>query len=162
MANLSTAAAVRIREICGSYSEEKTPLIMILSDIQNEFGYIPVEVQELVSDCTGISVPEIHGVVTFYSLFSQEPKGKYVIGCCLGTACYVKGAQQVVDQFSEILGIGPGETTEDGMFSIDALRCLGACAAAPAVTINGRIYARVKPNEVAGIVAEYRQEGGEA
>ena len=162
MAKLSTVAAARIREICDSYAEEKTPLIMIPSDIQNEFGYIPVDVQELVSDCTGISVPEIHGVVTFYSLFSQEPKGKYVIGCCLGTACYVKGAQQVVDQFSEILGIGPGETTEDGMFSIDALRCLGACAAAPAVTINGRIYARVKPNEVAGIVAEYRQEGGEA
>ena len=162
MAHLNDAAAARIKEICDSYAHEKTPLIMILSDIQNEFGYIPVEVQEAVSDNTGISVPEIHGVVTFYSLFSQEPKGKYVIGCCLGTACYVKGAQKVIDQFSEILGIQPGETTEDGLFSIDALRCLGACAAAPAVTINGKIYSRVKVNEVAGIIAEYRQKGGEA
>ena len=162
MAHLSEAAVAKIHEICDSYAQEKTPLIMILSDIQNEFGYIPVDVQEEVSNYTGISVPEIHGVVTFYSLFSQEPKGKYVIGCCLGTACYVKGAQQIIDQFCEILGIQPGETTEDGLFSIDALRCLGACAAAPAVTINGKIYARVKVNEVAGIVAEYRQKGGEA
>jgi len=162
MAHLNETAMARIREICDSYSKEKTPLIMILSDIQNEFGYIPVEVQEAVSNFTGISVPEIHGVVTFYSLFSQEPKGKYVIGCCLGTACYVKGAQQVIDQFCEILGIQPGGTTEDGQFSIDALRCLGACAAAPAVTINGKIYSRVKVNEVAGIIAEYRGEGGVA
>ena len=162
MAHLSEAAVAKIHEICDSYAQEKTPLIMILSDIQNEFGYIPVDVQEEVYNYTGISVPEIHGVVTFYSLFSQEPKGKYVIGCCLGTACYVKGAQQIIDQFCEILGIQPGETTEDGLFSIDALRCLGACAAAPAVTINGKIYARVKVNEVAGIVAEYRQKGGEA
>ena len=162
MAGLSDASVAKIQEICDRYAAEKTPLIMILSDIQNEFGYIPMDVQELVSDITGISVPEIHGVVTFYSLFSQEPKGKYIIGCCLGTACYVKGAQQIIDQFSEILGIKPGETTEDGLFSIDALRCLGACAAAPAVTINGKIYSRVKVNEVAGIVAEYRQKGGEA
>ena len=162
MASLNDAAVAKIHEICDSYAKERTPLIMILSDIQNEFGYIPVEVQEEVANYLGISVPEIHGVVTFYSLFSQEPKGKYVIGCCLGTACYVKGAQQIIDQFSEILGIAPGETTEDGLFSIDALRCLGACAAAPAVTINGKIYARVKVNEVAGIVAEYRQKGADA
>ena len=162
MAHLNETALAKIREICESYAQENTPLIMILSDIQNEFGYIPVEVQEAVSNFTGISVPEIHGVVTFYSLFSQEPKGKYVIGCCLGTACYVKGAQQIIDQFCEILGIQPGGTTKDGLFSIDALRCLGACAAAPAVTINGKIYSRVKPNEVAEIIAEYRQEGGVA
>ena len=162
MARLNDAAVAKIHKICDSYANERTPLIMILSDIQNEFGYIPVDVQEEVADYLGISVPEVHGVVTFYSLFSQEPKGKYVIGCCLGTACYVKGAQQIMDQFSEILGIGPGETTEDGLFSIDALRCLGACAAAPAVTINGKIYARVKVNQVAGIVAEYRQKGAEA
>ena len=135
---------------------------MILSDIQNTFGYIPVDVQEEVANYLGMSVPEVHGVVTFYSLFTQEPKGKYVIGCCLGTACYVKGAQQIIDQFSEILGIGPGQTTEDGLFSIDALRCLGACAAAPAVTINGKIYSKVQVNEVAGIIAEYRQKGENA
>ena len=133
---------------------------MILSDIQKEFGYIPLEAQEIVSQKTGISVAEIYGVVTFYSFFSLAPKGKYVIGCCLGTACYVKGAQQIIDKFSEILGIGAGETTEDGLFTIDALRCIGACAAAPAVTINGKIYARVTVSDVPGIIAEYKEKEG--
>ena len=91
MAKLSDAAIAKINEICNRYTDEKTPLIMILSDIQREFGYVPLEVQEIVSRKTGISVAEIYGVVTFYSFFSLTPKGKYVIGCCLGTACYVKG-----------------------------------------------------------------------
>ena len=162
MAHLQEAAVQKIEAICDKYSGENTPLIMILSEIQREFGYVPLEVQEVVSKKTGISVAEIYGVVTFYSFFSLKPKGKYVIGCCLGTACYVKGAQQIIDQFCEILGIKPGETTEDGMFTIDELRCIGACAAAPAVTINGKIYARVKVNDVAGIIAEYRDQGGVA
>ncbi len=156
MAHLSEAAVCKIEEICDRYLGEKTPLIMILSDIQKEYGYIPLEVQEIVSAKTGISVAEIYGVVTFYSFFSLEPTGKYVIGCCLGTACYVKGAQQIVDKFSEILGIKPGETTKDGLFTIDALRCIGACAIAPAVTINGKIYPHVKVNEVTHIVDEYK------
>ena len=156
MAHLSEAAVAKINEICDRYEGEKTPLMMILSDIQKEYGYIPLDVQQIVSERTGVSVAEIYGVVTFYSFFSLKPKGKYVIGCCLGTACYVKGAQQIIDQFCEILGIRPGETTEDGMFTIDELRCIGACAAAPAVTINGKIYARVKVNDVAGIIAEYK------
>lgn len=158
MAHLNGAAVAQINAICDRYANERTPLIMILSDIQREFGYVPLEVQELVSKRTGISVADISGVVTFYSLFSTEPKGKYVIGCCLGTACYVKGAQQVIDQFCQILGIQPGETTEDGLFTIDALRCLGACAAAPSVSINGKIYARVKVNDVPEIIAEYREK----
>ena len=162
MAHLSEKALERIGEICEQYESEATPLMMILSDIQREFGYVPLEVQEIVSARTGISVAEIYGVVTFYSFFSLVPKGKYVIGCCLGTACYVKGAQQIIDQFCEILGIKPGETTEDGLFTIDALRCIGACAAAPAVTINGKIYARVSVKDIPGIIAEYRQEGGAA
>ena len=107
MAHLSEAAVAKINEICDRYADERTPLMMILSDVQKEYGYIPLEVQELVSERTGISVAEIYGVVTFYSFFSLNPKGKYVIGCCLGTACYVKGAQQVIDKFSEILGIKP-------------------------------------------------------
>lgn len=159
MAHLSEAAVAKIEAICDRYQAEKTPLIMILSAVQNEFGYVPLEVQEIISARTGIPVADIYGVVTFYSLFSLEPKGKFVIGCCLGTACYVKGAQQVIDQFCEILGIQPGETTPDGLFSIDALRCIGACAAAPAVTINGRVYARVKMDDVAQIVASYREKG---
>ena len=156
MAHLSEAAEAKIREICKRYAGEPTPLMMILSDIQKEYGYIPLEVQEIVSAETGVSVAEIYGVVTFYSFFSLQPKGKYIIGCCLGTACYVKGAQQVIDKFSELLGIGVGETTEDGLFTIDALRCIGACALAPAVTINGKIYPRVTVKDVEKIIAEYK------
>lgn len=156
MAHLSEAAVLQINAICDRYVDEKTPLMMILSDIQKEYGYIPLEVQELVSQRTGISVAEIYGVVTFYSFFSLKPKGKYVIGCCLGTACYVKGAQQVIDKFSEILGIQPGETTEDGLFTIDALRCIGACGIAPAVSINGQVYPKVSVSNVPNIVKEYK------
>ncbi len=160
MAHLSEAAAAKIVEICDRYAEETTPLMMILSDIQKEYGYIPLEVQELVSQKTGISVAEIYGVVTFYSFFSLQPKGKYIIGCCLGTACYVKGAQKVIDKFSEILGIKPGESTEDGLFTIDALRCIGACGIAPAVSINGKVYPKVQVSAVPGIIEELRQQGG--
>ncbi len=155
MAHLSEAAIAQINAICDRYVGENTPLMMILSDIQKEYGYIPLEVQEIVSERTGISVAEIYGVVTFYSFFSLTPKGKYVIGCCLGTACYVKGAQQVIDKFSEILGIKPGETTKDGLFTIDALRCIGACGIAPAVSINGQVYPKVSVNAVPRIVDEY-------
>ncbi len=162
MAHLSEAAVAKITEICARYAEEKTPLMMILSDVQREYGYIPLEVQELISEKTGVSVAEIYGVVTFYSFFSLNPKGKYVIGCCLGTACYVKGAQQVIDKFSELLGIAPGETTEDGLFTLDALRCIGACGIAPAVTINGKVYPKLEVSAIPAIVEEYRKEGGEA
>ena len=160
MAHISENGVKKICEICDRYANEKTPLMMILSDIQNEYGYIPLEVQQIVSQKTGISVAEIYGVVTFYSFFSLEPKGKYVIGCCLGTACYVKGAQQIIDKFSEILGIKAGETTADGMFTIDALRCIGACGIAPAVSINGKVYPKVTVPQVAKIVEEYRAMGG--
>ncbi len=160
MAHLSEAAVATINEICARYADEKTPLMMILSDIQREYGYIPLEVQEIVSEKTGISVAEIYGVVTFYSFFSLKPKGKYVIGCCLGTACYVKGAQQVIDKFSELLGIAPGETSEDGLFTLDALRCIGACGIAPAVTINGKVYPKLSVSDIPAIVEEYRKEGG--
>lgn len=156
MPKLSEAAVAQINAICDRYAEETTPLMMILSDIQKEYGYIPVDVQEIVSARTGISVAEIYGVVTFYSFFSLKPKGKYIIGCCLGTACYVKGAQQIIDKFSEILGIQPGETTEDGLFTIDALRCIGACGIAPAVTINGTVYPKMTTDQVVKIIDEYR------
>ena len=161
MARLSEAAVSQIEAICDRYVGENTPLIMILSDIQNEYGYVPLEVQEIVSAKTGISVAEIYGVVTFYSFFSLTPKGKYVIGCCLGTACYVKGAHNIMDIFSEILGIRPGETTSDGLFTIDALRCIGACAAAPAVMINGKVHARVTVEDALKLIDYYR-EGGAA
>ena len=158
MAHLQEAAAAKINEICDRHIGQKTPLIMILSDIQNEYGYIPLEVQELVSARTGISVAEIYGVVTFYSFFSLTPKGKYVIGCCLGTACYVKGAQQVIDKFSEILNIKPGETSEDGLFTLDALRCIGACGIAPAVSINGKVYSKVAVKDVPVIIDQLKAD----
>ena len=157
MSKLNATAVAQIEEICDRYTDEKTPLMMILSDIQNEYGYIPLDVQEIVSKKTGISVAESYGVVTFYSFFSLTPKGKYVIGCCLGTACYVKGAQNVIDKFSELLKIGPGETTEDGLFTLDALRCIGACGIAPAVSISGKVYPKVEVGQVAGIIDSYRQ-----
>ena len=156
MAHLQEAAVKQINAICDRYINERTPLMMILSDIQKEYGYIPLEVQELVSERTGISVAEIYGVVTFYSFFSLKPKGKYVIGVCLGTACYVKGAQQIIDKFSDIIGIKPGETSEDGLFTLDALRCIGACGIAPALTINGKVYPKLTVDAVPGIVAEYK------
>ena len=156
MAHLQAHAKKQIIEIISRYKDERTPLMMILSDIQKEFGYIPLEVQELVSEEIGVPVAEIYGVVTFYSFFSLNPKGKYVIGVCLGTACYVKGAQQVIDKFSEILNIKPGETTEDGLFTLEALRCIGACGIAPAVTINGKVYPKLTVDAVPKIVDEYK------
>lgn len=160
MAHLQASAVKQITEIVERYKNETTPLMMILSDIQREYGYIPLEVQELVSSLTGIPVSEIYGVVTFYSFFSLTPKGKYVIGVCLGTACYVKGSQLILDKFSELLGIKPGETTEDCLFTLDVLRCVGACAIAPAVSINGKVYPQVQVSQVEGIIKEYRAKEG--
>lgn len=158
MAHLQDAAVKQITEIVNRYKDEGTPLMMILSDIQKEYGYIPLEVQELVSSLTGIPVSDIYGVVTFYSFFSLTPKGKYVIGVCLGTACYVKGSQLVLDKFEDLLKIKSGETTEDGLFTLDALRCLGACAMAPAVSINGKVYSKVEVSQVEKIIEEYRNK----
>lgn len=157
MAHLQAHAVKQITEIVERYKNEETPLMMILEAIQSEYGYIPLEVQELVSKLTGIPVAEIYGVVTFYSFFSLTPKGKYVIGVCLGTACYVKGGQLVMDKFQEQLGIKVGETTADGLFTLDALRCIGACGIAPAISINGKVYPKMDPSKVAGIIKEYRQ-----
>lgn len=147
-----------VEQICDSYKDEPSPLMMILSAIQKKYGYIPLEVQEIVSRKTGIPVAEIYGVVTFYSFFSLKPKGKYVLGICLGTACYVKNSQAIVDKFSALLGIAPGETTDDGLFTIEAVRCIGACALAPAMTINGKVYPKVTPDQVGMIIDEYRKK----
>lgn len=162
MAHLQEHAKKQIKEIVDRYKDEKTPLMMILETIQNEYGYVPLEVQEYVSELIDIPVAEIYGVVTFYSLFSLTPKGKYVVGVCLGTACYVKGSQQVMDKFTEILKIKPGETTEDGLFTLDALRCIGACGIAPAITINGKVYPKVALNQVASIIKELRNKETES
>ena len=151
-----------VKAICDEFANEPSPLMMILSAVQKKYGYIPLEVQKVISEKTGIPVAEIYGVVTFYSFFSLNPKGKYVLGICLGTACYVKSSQQVIDKFSSVLGIGPGETTADGLFTIEAVRCIGACALAPAMSINGKVLPKVTPAQVDKIIAEYRAKEQEA
>ena len=151
-----------VKDICDQYANEPSPLMMILSAIQKKYGYIPLEVQQIISEKTGIPVAEIYGVVTFYSFFSLKPKGKYVLGICLGTACYVKSSQQVIDKFSSLLGIEAGETTKDGLFTIEAIRCIGACALAPAMSVNGKVYPKVTPDQVGKIIEEYRNKEAEA
>ena len=153
---LRSEAVKQIKEICARYKNEPSPLMIVLTDVQKEYGYIPLEVQEVISAELNIPVSDIYGVVTFYSFFSLKPKGKYVIGVCIGTACYVKGSQNVLDKFAEILNIKCGETTEDGLFTLDGLRCIGACGIAPAISINGKVYPKVQLSEVAKIVEEYR------
>ncbi len=156
--NIRADVRKKVEDICQSYSDEPSPLMMILSDVQKQFGYIPLEIQEIISQKTGIPVAEIYGVVTFYSFFSLKPKGKYVVGICLGTACYVKNSQAVLDKFNQLLGAGPGETTEDGLFTVEAIRCIGACALAPALSVNGKVYPKVTPDQVQKIIDEYRSK----
>ena len=150
-----------IKEICSRYKNEPSPLMLILADVQKEYGYIPLEVQEIISNETNIPVSDIYGVVTFYSFFSLKPKGRYIIGVCIGTACYVKGGQNVLDKFSELLKIKPGQTTEDGLFTLDGLRCIGACGIAPAISINGRVYPKVKLSDISNIIEDYRKRSKE-
>ncbi len=155
---LRKEAVNQIKEICSRYKDEPSPLMLVLADVQNEYGYIPLEVQEVISAELGIPVSDIYGVVTFYSFFSLKPKGRYVIGVCIGTACYVKGGQNVLDKFSELLKIKIGQTSEDGLFTLDGLRCIGACGIAPAISVNGKVYPKVKLSDVANIIAEYRNK----
>jgi NADH:ubiquinone oxidoreductase 24 kD subunit len=147
-----------VKSICNRYKDEPSPLMLILSDVQKEYGYIPLEVQEIIADEIKVPVSEVYGVVTFYNFFSLTPKGKYVIGVCIGTACYVKGGQNVEDKFSELLHIKPGETTPDGKFTIDSLRCIGACALAPALSINGKVYPKMTVDKVATVLKEYQDK----
>ena len=139
-------------------STMESPLIAILSEIQATFGYVDLEVQELVAEELGISKSDVYGVVSFYSYFSMKPKGKYVIQVCFGTACYVKGGEAVLNEFYSKLGIKPGETSEDGLFSVDALRCIGACSLAPVVSVNGKVYPHVSMGDVTKILDEYRKK----
>lgn len=155
---LRKEAVNQIKEICSRYKDEPSPLMLVLADVQNEYGYIPLEVQEVISSELNIPVSDIYGVVTFYSFFSLKPKGRYVIGVCIGTACYVKGGQNVLDKFSELLKIKIGQTSEDGLFTLDGLRCIGACGIAPAISINGKVYPKVKLSDVSNIIAEYRNK----
>ena len=133
------------------------PLMPILHEAQRIFGCIPLEVQKLVSKETGVTIAEINGVVTFYSSFTQNPKGDHVIGVCLGTPCYVRGAQIILDTVKKELGIDVGETTEDGYFTLDAIRCIGTCGMAPVMAVDEDVIGEMSVEKVKKIIKERRK-----
>ncbi|MCF8223091.1 MAG: NADH-quinone oxidoreductase subunit NuoE [Bacteroidales bacterium] len=146
----------KIKEITASFNNEEHELINVLHKCQQHFGYLPAEVQEVISDEMDIPTAKIYGIVTFYSFFTMTPKGKNPISICMGTACYVRGGEKVLDEFKKELGIEAGQTTKDGKFSISSLRCVGACGLAPVVLIGEKTYGRVAPDDVKEILAEYK------
>ena len=138
------------------HKDEPGALMPVLQEAQNIFGYVPQDVQQIIADGLGTTLAEVYGVATFYAQFSLEPKGQYVVDVCLGTACYVKGSQKVLDKLSEELKIPVGKTTPDGVFTLNATRCLGACGLAPVMMINDEVYGRLTPDEVPAILNKYR------
>ena len=146
------------KEIIGKYSKEKNQLIAILNDVQERYGYIPKQAQMVISEELEIPMAEIYGVITFYSRFTLAPKGKYNISICLGTACYVKGAQKLLDRAIERLEIKPGEVTPDGKFSIDDVRCVGACGLAPVFMINDEVYGNATVKQFDEVIDKYINE----
>lgn len=147
---------LKIDETINRYKNKKGALIPILHDIQNELGFLPVEAQKKVAKELNIPEKEVYGVVTFYSFFSLTPRGKNNIKVCLGTACFVKGGKKIADKISKELGIEPGQTTPDRMYSLQINRCLGACAIAPIIVINDKIYQKVKLDEVINIIFAHK------
>jgi len=135
----------------------RSALMQVLQEAQNIYGYLPLEVQREVSKGLGVSVAEIYGVVSFYSFFSLVPKGENVVSMCLGTACYVKGAQKIMDKIEQDLGIKPGECAADMKFSLSACRCVGACGLAPVMMVNEDVYGRLEPDEIPSILAKYKE-----
>ena len=148
---------VKLKEICKSFNNEPGELINVLHKSQESFGYLPAEVQEIVARELGLSVAKVYGVVTFYSFFTMIPKGKHPISICTGTACYVRGAEKVLDEFKRVLKISVGETTPDGKFSMSCLRCVGACGLASVVMVGDKVYGRVSPDGVKDILKEYEE-----
>jgi NADP-reducing hydrogenase subunit HndA len=146
-----------IREICAQYENKESELINVLHQVQGKLGYLPAEVQELVARELKTSVARVFGVVTFYSFFTMIPQGEFPISICMGTACYVRGAEQVLAEFKRQLKVEVGESTSDGKFSINCLRCVGACGLAPVVTVGEKVFGRVAPSDVKKIIAEYRE-----
>ena len=144
-----------VKKVIAECNGDKSQLIRVLNTVQEVYGYIPTYVQKVISEELDIPMAEIYGVITFYSRFSLNPKGKYNISVCLGTACYVKGSQAVLDKVKEILGIDVDGVTEDGKFSIEQTRCVGACGLAPVMTVNEDVYGNVDPSKVEDILAKY-------
>lgn len=145
----------KLKEICRSFNNDPGELINVLHKSQHTFGYLPAEIQEIVAQELNVSLAKVYGVVTFYSFFTMLPKGSHPISICTGTACYVRGAEKVLEEFKRTLKIQVGETTPDGKFSLSCLRCVGACGLAPVVTIGEKVYGRVSPDGVKDILAEY-------
>ncbi len=147
----------KLKAVITEHKGQEGAVIPVLHKAQEIYGYLPIEVQEMISEGLDVPLAEVYGIVTFYTQFSINPKGKYQIGICLGTACYVKGSGDVLEKVKEILGIDVGECTPDGLFSIDATRCIGACGLAPVMTINDDVYGRLVVDDVADIIKKYQQ-----
>lgn len=135
--------------------DKKGNLIAVLHKAQELFGYLPEDLQSRIADKLNIPSSEVSGVVSFYSFFTTKPRGKHVINVCTGTACYVRGAERLLNELDRQLGLKPGETTKDNNFTLDALRCVGACGLAPVMIVDGKVYGRLKPEQIKGILASY-------
>jgi NADH-quinone oxidoreductase subunit E/NADP-reducing hydrogenase subunit HndA len=154
---LSEYATSTIKEICESFNNKESELINVLHQTQSKLGYLPAEVQELIAKELNTSTAKVYGVVTFYSFFTMLPQGEFPLSVCMGTACYVRGAEQVLDELKRQLKIEVGETTADGKFSLNALRCVGACGLAPVVMVADKVHGRVAPADVKKILAECKE-----
>lgn len=152
---LRQADVEKIKDICKSFNNDEHELINVLHKCQEHFGYLPAEIQEVISDNLNVPVAKIYGIVSFYSFFTMIPKGKHPVSICMGTACYVRGAEKVLDEFKKELKIEVGQTTPDGKFSLSSLRCVGACGLAPVVLVGEKTYGRVAPDDVKNIIKEY-------
>lgn len=141
--------------VISEHKDEKGALMPILQKAQDIYGYLPIEVQTIISNELDIPLEKVYGVVTFYSQFSLSPKGKYKVALCMGTACYVKGAGDILNKLKEHLNISDGECTEDGKFSIESCRCIGACGLAPVMTVNEDVYGKITADDIEGILAKY-------
>ncbi len=145
-----------LKEYIDSVKDVQGILMQTLQKAQDIFGYLPLEVQQFISDETNIPLADIYGVVTFYTQFTIEEKGKHKIGVCLGTACYVKGSQEIIDKLADELNVKVGQTTEDKLFTLEATRCLGCCGLAPVMVIDEDVYGKVDPKKVPEIIAKYK------
>ncbi len=146
----------KIEQIIEEYRDKEGSLIQILHMAQGIYGYLPLELQQFIAQRLKKPLSEVYGVVTFYSFFSTKPKSKYTIRVCMGTACYVRGGKKIVDKLEELLGIGVGEMTSDGKFSLEVMRCIGACGLAPAMTINDEVYKQVNPDKLKNILKKLK------
>ncbi len=143
---------VLLKDVIIDYEKKESNLIQVLHMAQAIFGYVPAEVQHFIADQMDLSVSKVNSVLTFYSFFSTQPKGKYSVSICLGTACYVRGGKEVLNKLKSVLGIDVGATTDDKVFSLSVMRCIGACGLAPAMTINNKVYKQVNPNKIQRIL----------